>query len=81
MKHQITTMLKILPLAIAAVGFTSCKVDKTQEGNLPEVEVHGETTLPKYDVDAPDVDVKSKKVEVSVPSIEVTPADEDTNDN
>ncbi len=58
----------------------SCNVRKTEEGSLPEVEVKGETKLPKYDVDAPHVEMGTKKVEMSVPEVKVTPASEDTHD-
>ena len=47
---------------------------------MPDVKVEGEVKVPKYDVDAPDVDVEMEKKEIEVPTIEVTPADEDTND-
>ncbi|WP_411826290.1 hypothetical protein [Luteolibacter sp. AS25] len=69
-----------LASVFAAAGLVSCDVEKTQDGEMPEVEVKGETKLPKYDVDAPDVDVTTKKKEIEVPDIEITPADEDTND-
>lgn len=61
-------------------ALNSCDVKKTEDGEMPEVKVEGEAKLPKYDVDAPDVDVKMKKKVIEVPDIEVTPADEDTND-
>ncbi|MFD2256418.1 hypothetical protein ACFSSA_07015 [Luteolibacter algae] len=80
MKSITHTSLKALPIFFAAVALSSCDVEKTQDGEMPEVKVEGEAKLPKYDVDAPDVDIKKKKVEMEVPTIEVTPADEDTND-
>ena len=49
------------------------EVEKTQEGRAPDVDVNVEGgQLPEYDVDAPDVDVEEKTVEV--PTIEVDPA-------
>lgn len=82
MKNYTKYALQSLPVLLAAAALTACDVDKTQDGELPsvDVEVEGEAKLPKYDVDAPDVDIKKKKVEVEVPTIEVTPAGEDTND-
>lgn len=48
--------------ATMSFAFTSCDVEKTEEGKMPEVHVE-EGKLPKYDVDAPsiDVDVDFKK--------------------
>lgn len=78
----------LLPLA-------ACEVRQTQEGEMPEVEVTaGE--LPEYDVDAADVeigweereievptgiDVETEKRDINVPDIEVTPPDEDVDDD
>lgn len=78
MKPHAKNFLKSLPLFFASAALASCDVEQTEEGNLPEVEVKGETKMPEYDVDAPDVEIKKKEIEV--PTIEVTPADEDTND-
>lgn len=82
MKNLSKNVLKSLPLVLAAAGFVSCDVKKTEDGETPsvKVEVDGEAKLPKYDVDAPSVEVEKKKVEIEVPTIKVTPADEDTND-
>jgi len=82
MKNLSKNVLKSLPLVLAAAGFVSCDVKKTEDGEVPsvKVEVDGEAKLPKYDVDAPSIEVEKKKVEVEVPTIKVTPADEDTND-
>lgn len=84
MKPKTKTILKTLPLVLATVGFVSCDVEKTEEGEMPDVEVEGEMKAPEYDVDAPDVEVEKKEVEIpdsiEVPTIDVTPADEDTDD-
>ena len=76
--------MKSIAIAIfsgaALVSAVSCDVKKTQDGNLPEVEVKGDVKLPKYDVDAPSVEIKTEKKEIEVPTIKVTPASEDTND-
>lgn len=52
------TNLTIAAFAAATMSFalTSCDVEKTEEGKMPEVNVEG-GNLPKYDVDAPDIDV------------------------
>ena len=62
-------------LALALLGSLAsgaCRVRQTQEGEMPEVDVKG-GQVPKYDVDAADVDVKTEKREVDVPVVEVTP--------
>lgn len=73
--------MKSLPLFFAAIGFTACDVKKVENGEMPKVHVEGEVKLPKYDVDAPDVKIEKKKVEVEVPTIKVIPAGQDTNDH
>lgn len=63
-----------LPLVgIAGLTLASCDVDKVQEGNAPEIEVTEEGQLPRYDVDAADVEVGTEKKEVTVPEITVDP--------
>ena len=55
-----TSILIASLLSAAALGLAGCDVKKTQEGNV---------NLPKYDVTAPSVDVKSKEVDVTVPKV------------
>ena len=59
-----------VPLALVlGAGLAGCRVQQTEEGKLPEVDVDvKEGELPAYDVDAPDVDVKTEKREVTVPT-------------
>jgi len=64
------TMLAILA-ATATLTFTGCRVEKTQEGELPDVEVRGDTKLPSYDVDAADIDVGTTETNVTVPTVDV----------
>ena len=80
MKKSYKMLLVCASSIAAAAALNSCDVKKTQDGEMPDVKVEGEVKVPKYDVDAPDVDVKMEKKEIEVPTIEVTPADEDTND-
>ena len=65
-----------------ALVLVSCDVDKTEDGELPDVkvEVDGEAKLPKYDVDGPDVTVGKKKVEVEVPTVDVDIPEEEDNE-
>ena len=78
------------PLRNSAILFTAatamvlalagCKVEKTQEGELPDVEVKAEGgQLPKYDVETPEVEVGSKTVEVEVPTATVEMPDDPDN--
>lgn len=78
MKINIRTSFA-LPLILAgtSLALSSCDVDKVEEGNMPEVEVTEEGKLPKYDVDAPEVDVTTEKKVIEVPEVNVTPPAED----
>lgn len=69
----------MLTFALAsAFALVACDVDKTQEGELPEVDVDAEGgQLPAYDVEAPEVDVGSEPVTVPVPDVDVEMPDED----
>lgn len=62
------------------MALVSCDVDKTEDGELPDVKVKvdGEAKLPKYDVNGPDVTVGKKKVEMEVPTVDIdVPKEED----
>ncbi|MFC5051937.1 hypothetical protein ACFPK9_15145 [Rubritalea spongiae] len=73
-------MITLLPFAaVTGLFLTSCEVEKTEEGKLPEVDVDVKTEegkLPEYDVETADVEVKEKKVEVTVPDVDVKMPDE-----
>jgi hypothetical protein len=63
-----------LPLLVGAVlltvSATGCKVSKTQDGKMPDVEVSTKGgQLPKYDVKTPTVDVSTEKRDVNVPTV------------
>jgi len=69
------SILQLSLAIVAGVGLAACDVEKTQEGKMPEVDVDvTEGQLPKYDVDAPEVDVKMKEkdVTIKVPDVDVT---------
>lgn len=62
-------------LAILVVSLSACEAKKTQEGEMPQVDVDVSTTggqVPKYDVDAADVDVNTSTATVTVPDVDVT---------
>lgn len=74
---------RYLKLSAVFLAFTlllaGCEVEKTQEGDMPDVDMDVQTEpgqLPKYDVDAPDVDVGTEKKEIEVPDVDVTMPDE-----
>jgi hypothetical protein len=69
--------------ALGLTGFTltGCDVEQTEEGNLelPEYEKvdDGDVSLPKYDVDAADVEVGTTDVEIPMPTVDVEMPDEE----
>jgi len=59
----------LLSAALLTVSTTGCRVRQTQEGEAPDVDVEVKGgQVPKYDVDAPEVDVKTRDQEVTVPT-------------
>ena len=81
--HKKQWMSFILLLALLTVFATGCRVRQTEEGELPDVDVSAEGgKLPEYDVDAADVDVKTEKREIEVPTdVDVNmPGEEKAND-
>lgn len=70
-----TTISKAATLALAlgtVLALGACTVDKTQEGEMPKVDVDAQGgQLPKYDVDAAEVEVKTEQAEVTVPDVDV----------
>ncbi len=62
----------ILPIFLLAIGITSCDVQQTKEGELPDVDISAEAgTLPEFDVDWMDVNVGTKTKTITVPTVEV----------
>jgi hypothetical protein len=65
-------ILLAISLVAGLVSMTACTVKQTEEGKMPDVDVNVEDgNLPKYDVDAPDVDVNIEREEVKVPDVDV----------
>ncbi len=66
--------------ASLVLALAGCNVEKTQEGELPDVEVKADGgQLPKYDVETPEVELGTKKVEVEVPTATVEMPDDPDN--
>ena len=64
--------IKALALATVCFGMAGCKVNKTQEGKLPDVNVTAKGgQLPEYNVQGPKVEVGSKNTTVEVPTVKV----------
>ena len=60
----------LLGAALLTVSATGCKVTKTQDGQMPQVEVSTKGgQLPKYDVQTPTVSVGSEKRDINVPTV------------
>lgn len=69
---------KTAVLAAAATmmfALSACQVDKTEDGEMPDVKVEG-GALPAYDVDTAEVDVGTTTTTVEVPTAEVTMPDD-----
>lgn len=64
---------KLIPfIAVALFALTGCVAEKTQEGEMPEVDVDVESgELPEYDVETADVSVTTEEKQVEVPEVEV----------
>ena len=81
MKTKKLTTLLCAASSAMGLALVSCEVEKTQEGNLPDVNVEGETQLPKYEVtktqegNLPEVttegEVQLPKYNVEGPDVEV----------
>lgn len=67
---------RLILIPVVAFGLSACDVQKTQEGKAPDVDVQG-GQMPKYDVDAADVDVGTQERQVTVPTVDIdTPSEQ-----
>lgn len=64
---------------VMVLALAGCNVEKTQEGEMPEVDVAVQPgQMPKYDVETPEVTVGTREVTVEVPTATVEmPSDPD----
>lgn len=61
-----------LVVAASVLSLSACKVEKTDSGELPKVEVDAKGgDLPNYDVQTADVDVGTQPATVPVPDVDV----------
>jgi hypothetical protein len=64
---------QILALSAVCIALTGCRVNKTQQGKLPKVEMKtSEAQLPAYNIQGPDVQIGSKTKSFKVPTMHVT---------
>ncbi|MDB5672847.1 MAG: hypothetical protein JWO25_3806 [Alphaproteobacteria bacterium] len=73
---------KALIMAAACLTIAGCKVSKTQDAKLPDVEVNATGgQLPEFNVQGPEVDVGSKNETIKVPTVSVkAPGDKKDDD-
>ncbi|HSM10627.1 MAG TPA: hypothetical protein VK827_03550 [Lysobacter sp.] len=77
MKCLNPTAALLLALGASAIALGGCRAEKTQEGELPEVDVTAEGgQMPEYEVETADVDVGTREETVTVPDVDVTMPDE-----
>jgi hypothetical protein len=63
-------VLGALLAPVFALGLAACSVDKTEDGELPDVDVEG-GSLPKVDVKPADIDVNADTSTVITPDIDI----------
>lgn len=79
MLHQLRwRQLLLIPAALLlTVSVTSCRVEQTSEGELPDIDVDaGE--VPTYEVEGPEVDVSTEEKTIEVPTVDVEMPSEDS---
>lgn len=77
MTNRKTALLAGL-IGASLFAVSGCKVEKTQEGKMPDVEVSG-GQAPKYDVETPEVKMGTETRTVEVPTATVEmPSDPDS---
>jgi hypothetical protein len=76
-KFNAKTALLSAVAAASLLVLSGCKVEQTEEGSLPDVEVTAEGgNLPEYDVETAKVEMGTKTVEMEVPTADVVMPDE-----
>lgn len=71
--------LKLLTVCFMATCMVACDVDKTEQGESPELDVDVEAEsgeLPEYDVDWANVDVATRTKTVTVPKVVIVQEEE-----
>ena len=63
---------KLGMMALVALSMAACTAEKTEEGEMPEVNVEG-GNMPKYDVDPAQVEVGTDTTKVVTPDVDIKP--------
>ena len=63
---------KLAAMAFVALSLAACTAEKTEEGEMPEVNVEG-GNMPKYDVDPAKVEVGTDTTKVVTPDVDIKP--------
>lgn len=72
MKKFTTIINSFAAITAVSLAFTACKVEQTEEGEMPSVDVDvKEGNMPEFDVDAAEVQVGMEEKEVSVPKVKM----------
>ena len=70
-------LLKGAVLGTICLSFAACDVDKTKEGELPDVDVNASGgQLPEFNVQGPEVNVGTENRTVEVPTVDVKVPDD-----
>ena len=64
--------IKLGMMALVALSMAACTAEKTEEGEMPEVNVEG-GNMPKYDVDPAQVEVGTDTTKVVTPDVDIKP--------
>jgi hypothetical protein len=64
--------LAVVPALVAVFALGACTAEKTEEGEMPEVNVEG-GNLPEYDVDAADVEITTDTQQIVTPDVDIKP--------
>ena len=79
-KNAVSKLFAFMMVLMLVVGTTGCRVNQTEEGEMPDVDVKVEDgKLPEYDVDTAEVEVGTETKTIEVPDVDVT-MPEDTDD-
>ncbi len=77
MKMTIAKTAATAVVLAAGLSLAACKVDKTQDGEMPDVKVTSEGgQLPKYEVETAEVKMGTKEVKVDVPTATIEMPDD-----
>jgi hypothetical protein len=62
--------ISALMFAFSAIALSGCEIEKTEDGEMPDVDVDG-GKLPEYDIRGPEVSVGTKEKTIEVPDVDI----------